>query len=119
MHGEIPGVLSQEMKGIVNCCMSHNVPSLVAILSQMEEDGRTYKPATINEIRAAVAAGSDVNARDANSRTPLMLAAQNRRKACIHVLIAHGADIFARDENGCYALWYMPRFFYFANPDVV
>lgn len=41
--------------------MNSQPPSLVAILSQMEEDGRTYKLATVDEIRAAIAAGADVN----------------------------------------------------------
>lgn len=41
--------------------INSQAPSLVAILSQMEEDGRTYKLATVDEIRAAIAAGADVN----------------------------------------------------------
>lgn len=41
--------------------MNSQPPSLVAILSQTEEDGRTYKLAMMDEIRSAIAAGADVN----------------------------------------------------------
>lgn len=37
----------------------------------------------------------------------------------MELLLAYGADAAARDCEGDGALQYMPRYFHFANPDIV
>jgi ankyrin repeat protein len=44
--------------------------------------------------------GIDVNARDANGRTPLMLAVLSGQSRAVEVLLAHGANVDAADRNG-------------------
>ena len=46
----------------------------------------------------------DVNARDENGRTALMLAAVNGNEDCVKILIAAGADVNAKDNTGKTAL---------------
>ena len=54
---------------------------------------------TASEVKAALAAGADVGARDKYTNTPLHIAAAyNSNPAAIEVLIAAGADPGARDE---------------------
>lgn len=44
--------------------------------------------------------GADVNARDADDRSPLMLAVTHSRTKIVEVLIAHNANVNAADRNG-------------------
>jgi hypothetical protein len=62
-------------------------------------------------IRAALARGADVNARDAKSRTPLMLAAivDTLPAASVRLLLDRGADPAAKDPNGLTALDFARR----------
>jgi ankyrin repeat protein len=48
---------------------------------------------------AALDAGAQVNARDAAKNTPLLLAAVDGNAAMVAALLAHGADILARDDQ--------------------
>lgn len=50
-------------------------------------------------LRAALAAASDVNARDGHGRTPLHVAAHARRHEAIRLLTAAGADLGALDAD--------------------
>jgi len=45
-------------------------------------------------------AGADVTIRDVEGKTPLHLAVEKSRVNLVPVLLAHGADIFAEDNNG-------------------
>jgi len=49
--------------------------------------------------------GADINAKDNDGRTPLMLAETNKHPELAHLLIAKGADVNARDNNGETALF--------------
>ena len=62
-------------------------------------------------IRAALERGADVNARDAKSRTPLMLAAiaETLPAASVRLLLERGADAAAHDPNGLTALDFARR----------
>jgi uncharacterized protein len=54
------------------------------------------------DVQAAIAKGADVNAKDDNGATPLLLAAQtNGNPDVIKVLAKAGADLNAKDANGC------------------
>lgn len=70
-------------------------------------------------IRALCDSGADIELPDEEGRTSLHLAARLGDIISAQALLENGADISARDGDGCYALWYMPRYFHFANPDIV
>jgi hypothetical protein len=54
-------------------------------------------------------AGADLNARDDNGWTPLMVAARSETPEIVTLLIEAGADVNAMNDNGYTPLW-------FANP---
>jgi ankyrin repeat protein len=49
-------------------------------------------------LRAALEAGADVDAKDGNGDTALILAANDGDAECVGVLLAAGADVDAKDE---------------------
>jgi uncharacterized protein len=60
-----------------------------------------------NNLRIAqllLESGADVDAVDANGRTPLMLAAESGSDEMTALLLQNGADTAARDREGCTAL---------------
>lgn len=60
-------------------------------------------------VRAALAAGQAVDARDANGRTPLMYAVSAGSVAAVTALIAAGAQLDAQSEAGWSPLMYAAR----------
>jgi len=76
--------------------------------------GKTAKPSisihkaaetgNIEAVKQHLAAGMDVDARDAEDKTPLQHAAFWRHKEIVELLIAKGADLNAKDEEGGTAL---------------
>jgi RNA polymerase primary sigma factor len=69
---------------------------------------RLFKMAVTAGVESAVQIhidrGDDVNARDENGRTPLMLCAARNRVAICKLLLAAGADVSLLDPLGCDAL---------------
>jgi ankyrin repeat protein len=57
-------------------------------------------------VRALLAKGEDVQARDTTSRTALMYAAENGDPTTVQMLLISGADVNARDWQGWTALMY-------------
>ncbi len=57
-------------------------------------------------VRALLAKGADVQARDAAGRTALMYAAENGDPTTVQALLTNGADVNARDWQGWTALLY-------------
>lgn len=57
-------------------------------------------------VRALLAKGADVQARDAHGRTALMYAAENGDPTIVQALLTNGADVNARDWQGWTALIY-------------
>ncbi|MCL2373949.1 MAG: ankyrin repeat domain-containing protein [Treponema sp.] len=51
-------------------------------------------------VAALLAAGADVSIRDVEGKSALYLAVENHRLDLIPMLLAHGSDIFAADNNG-------------------
>ncbi|MFJ9180889.1 ankyrin repeat domain-containing protein [Streptomyces sp. NPDC102360] len=70
---------------------------------QHTENNRTLLAAAAHgdadAVRAALAAGADVEARDAHRRTALLLASLNDHVAAAEALVAAGADPNAQDER--------------------
>ena len=64
-------------------------PSLVEIMSRFEEDDMTYKQADINEIRAAIEAGADVNERSADGKTAFDIATAAGNEKIAALLVKH------------------------------
>jgi hypothetical protein len=74
------------------------LPSLAADTPpDLLETARKGKTA---EVEALLAKGADLEMRDKNGRTPLMLAAQYGRTATVKLLLAKGARADARDARG-------------------
>ena len=53
----------------------------------------------IEAVKQHIAAGTDVNAKDQNGKTPLHYAAWKGHKEIAELLIANGADVNAKDNN--------------------
>ena len=62
--------------------------------------GATGRKGNIEAVKRYLAAGTDVDARDAEDKTPLQHAAYWGHKEIAELLIAKGADVNARDEDG-------------------
>ena len=54
----------------------------------------------IEAIKQHLAAGTDVNEKDGDDRTPLHRAASHGHKEIVELLIAKGADVNAKDNGG-------------------
>ncbi len=59
---------------------------------------------SVESLEMLLAAGADINARDAQAMTPLILAASCGRSARVEALLRAGADIFLQDAQGKTAL---------------
>ena len=59
---------------------------------------------TLQEIQAAISKGADMNAKDGQGMTALMLAAKDNSIAVVSALLKAGADVNAKDLNGGTAL---------------
>lgn len=75
----------------------------LAAAAWAQDPQRVWMGGTPAEAAAAIAAGADVNARDAYGSRPLLLAAQWNGRI-VPVLLKAGADIDGRDESGRTAL---------------
>jgi N-acyl-D-amino-acid deacylase len=64
------------------------------------ELARAIRDANLKAVRALLDAGVDVNARDANGNTPLLLAAVYASPECVELLLKKGADVNAANKAG-------------------
>jgi Ankyrin repeats (3 copies) len=69
-----------------------------------ERRGRTLHDAAVagdvNEVKAMLAKGADINEKNRMGGTPLQTAIMNHQKAIAELLIARGANVNVRDNNG-------------------
>ncbi len=74
-----------------------------------------WKTAIVADVESALESGLDINAKNDNRETALMLASKyNSNTEVIETLIEHGADVHAHIGNGATALWFASRY----NPNV-
>ena len=66
--------------------------------------GARGRRGNIEAVKQHLAAGTDVDARDKEDKTPLKHAAYRGYKEIVELLIAKGADVNAKDEDGRTAL---------------
>jgi len=71
-----------------------NSPVSQAVLRRAAERGE------IPKLQAMLELGVDVNARDADDRSALLLGVLNGRSDVVELLLAHGANVNAADRNG-------------------
>jgi ankyrin repeat protein len=64
------------------------------------ELAKAIRDGDLKAVRAQLDAGVDVNARDANGNTPLLLAAVYAGPDCVELLITKGADVDAKNKLG-------------------
>ena len=73
---------------------TEKAPSLLEIMRRHSDDGMSIKHADIEEIRAAIEAGADVNEEDEHGTTPIIITTRcGYRADVVKLLIDHGADI--------------------------
>ncbi|MGO9304504.1 MAG: ankyrin repeat domain-containing protein [Candidatus Korobacteraceae bacterium] len=77
-------------------------PILSAIRAEAEEGASHVK--TVARVKALIAAGADVNARDTDGSTVLMMAVEADDSDCVKALIAARAVVNAKDNEGHTAL---------------
>ncbi len=81
-------------------------------------DEEFIKTASVAAIEGAIKSGAEINARDENGSTALMVAAGNSdNPAVITTLITHGAEVNARGKDGGTALMWAA--WYSDNPEVI
>jgi ankyrin repeat protein len=61
---------------------------------------RAAERGDIPKLQAMLELGVDVNARDADDRTALLLAVLSKRKEIVQLLLTHGANANAADRSG-------------------
>jgi Ankyrin repeats (3 copies) len=62
--------------------------------------GDASRVGDVAQVKALIAAGADLNARDAQARTPLLQAVEAGRGVVVTLLLKAGADVDASDNNG-------------------
>ncbi|MDR1740446.1 MAG: ankyrin repeat domain-containing protein [Synergistaceae bacterium] len=88
-----------------------------SIVSKAEAFLKLCVTGTSEDVRAAIAAGADVNAKDKDGVTALIYAAEGNNPEVLTVLIEAGADVNAKAKNGATALACAALFN--SNPEVI
>jgi ankyrin repeat protein len=77
---------------------------IVTTASAQESDEAALRAAArggrIDDVRALLDQGVDVNAKDKGGRTPLILAAWKQETEVMNLLLERGADVNAKDKDG-------------------
>src|SRR5262249_15366349 len=64
------------------------------------ELAKAIRDGDLKAVHAQLDAGVDVNARDADENTPLLLAAVYTGPECVELLLKKGADVNAKNKSG-------------------
>ena len=78
--------------------------SCMILLTSCANIIKAVNSGSIAEVEQAIAQGSDINARDADGNTPLILAARHGDLAIVHMLIKKGANLRVKNNGGYDAL---------------
>ena len=88
--------------------MAVSMIAVISVLAQAQNDAVLFvavRAGTADDVRAALRAGANIEARDRYGATPLMRAARyNHRVEVLQLLLEMGADVNARDSDGVTAL---------------
>ena len=89
-----------------------NVLFAIMLTPKLHSDGTSFyfnkdnEKSNLQTIQALIECGLDLNTRDTEGRTVLMLAAEKLPFSFSKLLIERGAEIFAEDNEGCNVLCY-------------
>jgi len=99
-YGDHDGVVDDLIQGANPLTWNEDFRTALALVSKF---GRSYYAQTEHQDDAQIAnalleAGAKVNALDSRWRTPLMEASLSLKPNTVEILLAHQADVFARDK---------------------
>ena len=97
--------VAMEMAAANSAPQAHRTPLLIPDHS-LQQGVLAAQGGHAAAIAALLAAGAEINAKDNDGGTALMLAAEGGHAAAIEALLAAGAEINAKENDGMTALMY-------------
>ena len=83
------------------------IPAIFAHAGTADKNTQLIQAAgkgNLHDVRVALSAGADINAKNIEGATTLMLASRYGHTAMVELLLDKGADVNAKDANGATAL---------------